>query len=322
MKHVLLIFCLLLMLAGVAGAFTVSGTVSGGQSSGTRMVLAIPVTLDTVYFTIALPFGNYPFTLLGLDAGGYRLMAYQDLNSNLLPDLNEPRGFYGGDSLAVLDVNANVTGINLVLQASSTPGFTGTISYSGSQTGLTYLTAYYTPDFAGVPHGAGTLLNNTGNGDYTAVVDSLATYYVQAYMDANGNFQWDAGEPYGIYGGDAAVPVTVTSTVTPSGINFTLMDTDAAPGPASALPSSFGLAAYPNPFNSTTRIRFTLSASAPVEVKLFDTQGRDVRTLARGTFTAGAHELLVEAQGLSSGVYFVRLSSPDRTESQPLILLR
>jgi hypothetical protein len=66
---------------------------------------------------------------------------------------------------------------------------------------------------------------------------------------------------------------------------------------------------YPNPFNPTTIISYQLSAVSNVSLKVYDILGREVATLANGTLEAGYHTATFDGSGLSSGVYFVRLTS-------------
>ena len=285
-------------------------------------MLAIPERYDTLYLAIALPFGNYPFSGLGLDSGGYSLMAYQELNCEPAARSDEPRGFYGGDSLAILQVNSHLSGINLVLESSVTPGFTGTISYGGSQTGMHISDGVLHARLGWHSSRRRHASEHTGNGDYTAVTDSFTTYYAQAFMDVNNNLQWDADEPYGIYGDDAAAPITVDSANIPGGIDITMMDTDAAPAPASLLPSSFTITAYPNPFNATTRIRFTVPVAGPVELTVFDLLGREIAVLQRGILTAGTHESTFNGAALSSGLYILRLQVGSHTACTKIALLK
>ena len=294
MKRVLLALCLLFVLAASAGAFTLSGQVTGVDMPAIIGIVAYEVSTGTPVIGVAnFLTGNYSLTVA---AGGYVVFAYNEIHVNAYPDLDEPRGFYGGQPPVIVQVTSDTSGINIVLEPPANGGFSGAVSYSGTQTGRTAIAAYYTPELAGVPHGLSMLLSTNGNGNYAAPVDSFATYYAAAFMDVNGNLQPDAGEPFGIYGGDAAVPITVTATDFPSGINILMVDPSAAPDPVILHPSAFILSAYPNPFNSTTRLRFTLPATAAVDVRLYDVTGREVRALAQGTFASGRHEALLHGR--------------------------
>lgn len=65
--------------------------------------------------------------------------------------------------------------------------------------------------------------------------------------------------------------------------------------------------AYPNPFNPSTNIRFTLARAGHVDLALYDVTGRKVRQIATGMYPSGSHTAQLDASGLSSGVYLVRL---------------
>jgi photosystem II stability/assembly factor-like uncharacterized protein len=82
------------------------------------------------------------------------------------------------------------------------------------------------------------------------------------------------------------------------------------------------LAAYPNPFNGSTRIRYDLDRQSKVQLQIYDLQGRLVKTLLDDISEPGQHELLWNADNLSSGTYFVRLHTPQSTRTQKLLLLK
>ena len=63
----------------------------------------------------------------------------------------------------------------------------------------------------------------------------------------------------------------------------------------------------PNPFNQQTAISFKLQASVQAKLKVFDVAGREVESLVTGHLSLGRHEVVWNAEGLSSGVYLVRL---------------
>ena len=64
---------------------------------------------------------------------------------------------------------------------------------------------------------------------------------------------------------------------------------------------------YPNPFNPSTTIKYTLSRSSIIALKIYNLAGREIETLVEGFRHAGEHELKWEAEGLPSGIYFYRL---------------
>jgi hypothetical protein len=90
-----------------------------------------------------------------------------------------------------------------------------------------------------------------------------------------------------------------------------------------SLPSSLTLhSAYPNPFNSSTVISFSLPSKSSVQLKVFDIMGREVTTLINEELTAGNYHRQWDASNISSGVYFYRLQSGLFMETKKLILLR
>jgi hypothetical protein len=84
---------------------------------------------------------------------------------------------------------------------------------------------------------------------------------------------------------------------------------------------------YPNPFNPETEIRFELPEATHVVVKIFDTVGDEIRTLADADFSPGVHRLHWNAKNqwgksVPSGVYFYRLSTPRFSETKSMILAK
>ena len=88
------------------------------------------------------------------------------------------------------------------------------------------------------------------------------------------------------------------------------------------IPKSIQLAAYPNPFNSTTRISFSLPTNTKAELKVYDVLGRMVETLMTGSTTAGEHSLTWDASKQASGLYFVALQTPEQKRVQKVILIK
>lgn len=83
----------------------------------------------------------------------------------------------------------------------------------------------------------------------------------------------------------------------------------------------------PNPFNPETRIEYALAASGDVDLRVFDTTGRLVRTLAEGRREAGEHSVVwdganEQGEPLPSGVYYYQLSTEQGRESRKAVMLR
>jgi len=73
------------------------------------------------------------------------------------------------------------------------------------------------------------------------------------------------------------------------------------------------LPAYPNPFNSTTRLSYSVAAGGRVQLVVYDLLGRQVGTLVDRTLSQGTYSTTWDACNLASGIYFCRMSvkTPD-----------
>lgn len=96
---------------------------------------------------------------------------------------------------------------------------------------------------------------------------------------------------------------------------------DVGDDPASVV-RSFSLSAYPNPFNPSTTLNYSLPQRETVSLMLYDITGRQVRLLRQGVAEAGTYQLSVDGSDLPSGIYFVSLQTPTRHQTQKLMLLK
>jgi hypothetical protein len=80
--------------------------------------------------------------------------------------------------------------------------------------------------------------------------------------------------------------------------------------------------AYPNPFNATTTIRFSLPKQGVASLKVYNVLGQEVATLVDGPLQAGEHQLQWSADGVASGTYLIRLSFEDYSKTQKVVLLK
>ena len=90
------------------------------------------------------------------------------------------------------------------------------------------------------------------------------------------------------------------------------------------LPEEFKLyAAYPNPFNPMTTIRFDVgSTSHESTLRIYDVSGRNVATLINGQLQPGSYEVQWDARGFASGIYFSELISGTKRHTQKMVLLK
>ncbi|MDP6533419.1 MAG: lamin tail domain-containing protein [Candidatus Marinimicrobia bacterium] len=80
--------------------------------------------------------------------------------------------------------------------------------------------------------------------------------------------------------------------------------------------------AYPNPFNPTTSIRFSVENTDRYSLHVFDITGRVVDVLINGQVESGQHEIQWNASNHASGVYWVILESGGKSQNQKVVLLK
>jgi flagellar hook assembly protein FlgD len=91
--------------------------------------------------------------------------------------------------------------------------------------------------------------------------------------------------------------------------------------------SSASIAAYPNPFNPATTIRYTVTERGRVRLKIYDASGEHVVTLLNEERPAGSHTVLwggrdEKGVSVSSGVYFVSLEQNGSVATTKVTLLK
>ncbi len=84
---------------------------------------------------------------------------------------------------------------------------------------------------------------------------------------------------------------------------------------------------YPNPFNPSTVVSFTVPKKEKVSVRVYDVSGRFVRTLTDKTFDAGKHSITWDGTNeggrhVGSGVYFCRMDAAGFSKTRKLVLIR
>jgi hypothetical protein len=76
---------------------------------------------------------------------------------------------------------------------------------------------------------------------------------------------------------------------------------------------------YPNPFNNSTTIPFTLGRSAEVQLAIYDLQGRTIKNLVHKKYSKGLHQVIwngsdMQGYPASSGIYFIRMLVSDKLQ--------
>jgi hypothetical protein len=106
-----------------------------------------------------------------------------------------------------------------------------------------------------------------------------------------------------------------------NGVNSNYTDTE--------VPKVYSLAQnFPNPFNPSTRIQFSLPVKGHVSLRIYNVAGQLVKTLQDGVMDAGSHELTWDGSNnlganVASGVYFYKINAGDNYENmKKMVLLR
>jgi hypothetical protein len=81
--------------------------------------------------------------------------------------------------------------------------------------------------------------------------------------------------------------------------------------------------AFPNPFSGSARLAYTLDEASAVSVAIYDVAGRKVAEVMRSkSMPAGHGQLNIDAGRLASGVYFVKLSTPSKSVTRKITIIR
>ena len=79
---------------------------------------------------------------------------------------------------------------------------------------------------------------------------------------------------------------------------------------------------FPNPFNPSTTVSFSLPSNTHIRLGLYDLTGRQVAELINGNLPAENHQLVWNAENQASGVYLIRLESGSETQMKRMTLLK
>ncbi len=79
---------------------------------------------------------------------------------------------------------------------------------------------------------------------------------------------------------------------------------------------------YPNPFNASTVIKFNLNVSSNVYFKIYDVNGREVENIQSKYYNKGLNSFVYSPKEFSSGIYFLRIISNDKTKLIKILYLK
>ncbi|MFH1011184.1 MAG: T9SS type A sorting domain-containing protein, partial [bacterium] len=174
--------------------------------------------------------------------------------------------------------------------------------------------------FAGdIPSGLGELADTNANGDSCDIYFNI--FLDPMFLDtAVGDFHLRAGSPC-INAGDPSLPLDPDGTIADIGA-FRFHESAAEP-PMVVLSAAHALHPnWPNPFNSSTMIRYDVPISGPVRLAVFNLLGQAVTRLVDERQLPGAYTILWDAGNLPSGVYFCRMEAGEFVQTSKLVLMK
>ncbi len=270
----------IILIAGMATGGSISGTITNATTvDGYVLVVAALhagiTDLTSAPMTYAWgPEFPYDYTITNdaiVSMNFYFPIAY--MPAGILPASGDP---FGARLFPpVIPIGGTAEGVDLTLFSSGNIG--GDIDYDGNY-GKVCVNVY---DYYSFFNPTLESTHYIGDDEYFLEIIPSGPKQVQAFDDLNGNMVWDEGEPSGYYempfiGLDI---VLVTGNVSSSGIDITI--SPAAVEEESELPEDFTINAYPNPFNSAVTIFVSGEATSPLQIEIFDINGRLIDVIAR-----------------------------------------
>ena len=79
---------------------------------------------------------------------------------------------------------------------------------------------------------------------------------------------------------------------------------------------------YPNPFNDTSVISFTLPEACQIRLALYSSDGRIIKTFLSGWIETGRQQITIAGDGIPSGTYVIKLESGSMSLMQKVVLMR
>ena len=105
-------------------------------------------------------------------------------------------------------------------------------------------------------------------------------------------------------------------------VEIRVIPSEAVAGEFILHPSSLILSSFPNPFNSSTTISYSLPRPGRYELDVVDISGRLVARLSDGWKEAGSYREVLQAGNLSSGSYYLMLQTPNSLSHSAIDLIK
>jgi Secretion system C-terminal sorting domain/Cytochrome c554 and c-prime len=152
-------------------------------------------------------------------------------------------------------------------------------------------------------------LNQSSHSDSASLAFNRANYNLQAVI-SDGS--------HGIHNTKLVQKLLTASILlyTPSGVTGLQNDPN-------TLPKSYSLSQnFPNPFNPTTQIRFTIPDAGNVKLTVYDAIGREVGVIVNDNLAAGTYNYTWNAGSFASGIYFYRIEAKNFVMVKKMVLIK
>jgi len=323
-----------------------------GTDGAGRPVMAVQIAGDTDFGGGPLTPGGYGLALVALDEAGAHLRSTliegdftSGITYNMHLDVADAGNFVVAGSL---HGGADLGG-GMLFTAGGTDIFVATFDAAGDhQFSQSYGSASYqvvnsvtlTP--AGSILLSGNFINDLDFGGGTLSADSLTPDLFLARMSGSGSHQFSiayqaSGSAYALVSQNNLNGTTLLTATSSPDLdlgggplgeywNFVgVLEGDATPsnvGHGDVPGALSGVAAYPNPFNPTTTLGFSVDRRGEVEVVVHDLRGALVTRVHQGILDAGAHAVTWRADGVPAGVYLATVRAGVVSRTLPVALVK
>lgn len=289
------------------GAPTISSVILNlpSNNSGNDTLLTVtPAAVDGILASLGLNPGDSV-------SGQWAVWAYNGTDS--LKSTQTFQITFRRSKLANFNLLFPPTGLTFV----SNPNITTpvNINWSKSASGVTYKWKFGAPDVTNVILN---LASNNNGADTLLTVTPAAVDGILAGLGLNpGDSVVGKWAVWAFLNGDS-LKSAQTFNITfkrnnPTGINQV----------GTEIPASFALSQnFPNPFNPSTTIKFSVPKNGFVNLKVYDLAGKEVSNLINENLIAGNYEASFDGSNLTSGVYFYRLQANGFTETKRMTLIK
>jgi hypothetical protein len=145
----------------------------------------------------------------------------------------------------------------------------------------------------------------------------VTTYPRYAFTSTSTNYRSRRGQS------DTQYPVSLTQSYNRANIQFEISTITGIGNEVASIPQVYSLDQnFPNPFNPTTKINFSIPKQGHVSLKIYDVLGKEIMTLVNENRTAGNYAVEFNGGNLASGAYFYRIEAGDFRDIKRMILIK